>query len=67
MEIVNQVLQQNNEDVQKFQEENTNCLALTVRKDYKITVFKNMVGKGAKVSWKIALSLLVMNFLNTFL
>ena len=71
MEVVNQVLQQNNIDESKnldtFQEESTNCLALTVREEYKITVVKNIIGKSAKVSWKIALSLLVMNFLNTFL
>ena len=71
MDVINQVLQQNNidetEQENSFQEEHTNCLALTVREDYKITVVKNMFGKGARVSWKIALSILVMNFLNTFL
>lgn len=77
MEIINQVLQDNSEKEQKsistlqstnnLQQENTNCLALTVRKEYKITVVKNMLHKGIKVSWKIALSIFVMNFLNSFL
>lgn len=48
-------------------EEVANCLALTVRKEYKLTIVKNVIGKGIKVSWKIALSILVMNFLNSFL
>lgn len=44
-----------------------NCLALTVVKEYKITVFKNVFKKGFKLTWKIALSIITMNFLNTFL
>lgn len=48
-------------------EGNTNCLALTVKKEYKLVVIKNMVKKGLKVSWKIALSTFVMNFLKAFL
>lgn len=50
----------NNNDV-------TNCLALTVVKDYKLTVFKNVLKKSCRISWKIALSIITMNFLNTFL
>ena len=48
-------------------QEPTNCVALTVRKDYKLVIAKNIAKKGAKMSWKVALSMLVMNFLNTFL
>lgn len=47
--------------------ETTNCLALTVVKDYKLTVFKNVFKKSFKITWKIALSIITMNFLNTFL
>lgn len=46
--------------------EPTNCVALTVRKDYKLTIVKNIAKKGAKMSWKVALSIAVINFLNTF-
>lgn len=72
MEIISQVLQTENKTNKEnqeisLQEETTNCLALTVRKEYKITVVKNMLHKGIKVSWKIALSIFVMNFLNSFL
>lgn len=45
----------------------TNCLALTVVKDYKLTVFKNVFKKSFKITWKIALSIITINFLNTFL
>ena len=45
----------------------TNCLALTVKEDYHIVVFKNFFKKSARISWKIAISFLTMNFLNMFL
>lgn len=45
----------------------TNCLALTVVKDYKLTVFKNVFKKSFKITWRIALSIITINFLNTFL
>jgi len=45
----------------------TNCLALTVRDNYKIVVFKNFFKKGARISWKVALSMFTINFLNMFL
>ena len=45
----------------------TNCLALTVVKDYKLTIFKNVFKKSFKITWKITLSIITMNFLNTFL
>lgn len=47
--------------------EPTNCLALTVVKEYKLTVVKNVFKKSFKLTWKIALSIITMNFLNTFL
>ena len=48
-------------------QENTNCLALTVQKEYKLTVAKNIMKKIFRYSWKIALSIITINFLNTFL
>ena len=44
-----------------------NCLALTVVKDYKLTVFKNVFKKSFKITWKIALSIIRINLLNRFL
>lgn len=45
----------------------TNCLALTVRENYQIVVVKNFLKKSFRVSWKIALSMVTINFLNMFL
>ena len=47
--------------------ETNNCLALTVKEEYRIVVFKNIIKKGLRITWKIALSIITMNFLNTFL
>lgn len=43
-----------------------NCLALTVRKDYNLTIFKNIFTTGKRISLKIAISTLVLNFLRMF-
>lgn len=68
MEVINQVLEQEEKQEQKpITTEVSNCLALTVKKEYKLVVVKNIINKGFKVSWKIALSIITINFLNTFL
>lgn len=45
----------------------TNCLALTVRENYHMVVVKNVFKKSFRISWKVAVSIFVMNFLNMFL
>ena len=45
----------------------TNCLALIVRENYHMVVVKNFVRKSIRVSWKVALSISTINFLNMFL
>lgn len=45
----------------------TNCLALTVRENYQVVAVKNFFKKSFRVSWKIALSMVTINFLNMFL
>lgn len=45
----------------------TNCLALTVRKEYRLTIAQNVVKKTKRLSLKIALSMFTLNFLNMFL
>ena len=45
----------------------TDCLALTVRENYHIVVVKNFFKKSFRISWKIALSMFTINFLNMFL
>lgn len=43
-----------------------NCLALAVRKEYSLTIAKNIFFKTCKTTWKIGLSILVLNFLSFF-
>lgn len=43
-----------------------NCLALTVRKNYNLTILKNIFTTSGRMSLKIALSTLVLNFLKMF-
>ncbi len=45
----------------------TNCLALTVRKEYRLTITKHFFKKSIKLSIRVALSLLSLNFLNLFI
>lgn len=45
----------------------TNCLALTIKQDYPLIVVKNFFKKSFKVTWKVALSIITINFLNLFL
>ncbi|MFR5683150.1 MAG: hypothetical protein ACLUD1_03610 [Clostridia bacterium] len=45
----------------------TNCLALTVKKEYKLTIFHNISTKAIELSAKVAFSIFVLNFLSLFL
>lgn len=44
-----------------------NCLYLTVKKDYSLSIVKNKIKRAIKSSWKIAVSIFVLNFLTSFL
>lgn len=44
-----------------------NCLALTVKENYQIVAVKNFFKKSFRISWKVALSMVTINFLNMFL
>ena len=55
-----------------LQEENensnvTNCLALTVKKDYDISVIRNVFVKAAKNTWRVILSVVTLSFLEFLL
>lgn len=45
----------------------TNCLALTIKKDYKLIAVKNIFIKTLKISWKVIISTLTLNFIKFFL
>lgn len=44
-----------------------NCLALTVKKDYNLTIVKNVFIRTLKNTWRIALSIFTLNILKFFL
>jgi len=51
----------NNENNNEFA---SNCLALTIRKDYRLTVFFNIINTIKRVSFKVAFNVGMLNFLN---
>lgn len=59
-----------NENLQEEENENsnvTNCLALTVKKDYDISVIRNVFVKAAKNTWRVILSVVTLSFLEFLL
>lgn len=58
---------ENNVNINNNIDTKTDCLALTVRDNYHIVVVKNIFKKSLRVSWKVALSIFTINFLNMFL
>ena len=44
-------------NIPKETTDNTNCLALTVRKEYRLALARNLFDKGSTLTWKIGLSL----------
>ncbi len=43
-----------------------NCLSLTVRKDYNLSVVKYVLVRTWKTTWRVALSIFLLNFLSFF-
>ena len=54
------------EDSAKKETVETNCLALTVRKDYNFAIAKNTVFKTIRMSIKVAISTFVLNIIKLF-
>lgn len=71
-ELTNDILDNISESKQEeiiLKPENTdttksNCLALVVRKDYNLTIVKNIFTTTGRLSWKIALITAIINVLN---
>lgn len=51
----------NNENNNEFV---SNCLALTIRKDYRLTILLNIINTIKRVSFKIAFNVGMLNFFN---
>ena len=60
-EIVSTADTENSEDF-----EVSNCLALTVKKDYSLSVVKNVVIRTFKGIWKVAISIFTLNIIKFF-
>jgi len=43
---------------------NTNCLALTIRRNYRLTILANAVNAVKRVSLKVLVNFGMLNFLN---
>ena len=56
-----------NSEVTSENTEVANCVALTVKKDYNLTIVKNVFMRTLKNTWKIALSVFTLNVLKFFL
>lgn len=57
-------------EVSNAEEQNhnaVNCLALTVKKDYSLSIVKNVVLKTFKNIWRIAVSIFTLNLLKFFM
>lgn len=58
-------LQMNKNNIELNQNNScSNCLALTVRKDYRLTIATNAIHLVKRMSWKISFSILLLNFFN---
>jgi len=44
---------------------NINCLSLTIRKDYRLTIFSNVVNTIKRFSFKVLVNVGMLNFLST--
>lgn len=44
-----------------------NCLALTVKKDYSLSIVKNVVVRTLKNIWRVAVSIFTLNLLKFFM
>lgn len=45
---------------------NVNCLALTIRENYSLSIAKNVFFKTWRTTWRVALSVFILNFLTFF-
>ena len=63
----NNLIDKNSEDNVINKTEETNCLALTVRKDYGLFIFKNSLVKTFRVTCKVAFCTIFLNLLTLLL
>lgn len=57
---------ENFNEIADEKKEISNCLALTVKKDYSISVVKNIFVRTVKGIWKVAVSIFTLNIIKFF-
>jgi len=45
---------------------NVNCFVLTIRENYSLSIAKNVFFKTWRTTWRVALSVFILNFLTFF-
>ena len=61
------VVQEKSNTQETNSSEVVNCLALTVKKDYSLSIVKNVVVRTLKNIWRIAVSIFTLNLLKFFM
>lgn len=65
-DALDQVMKDEESEESNLKQPEVNCLALTVKKDYSLSILRNKIKRAVKGSWKIAVSIFVLNFLASF-
>ena len=70
VQIVQEDIENRNDSVSdtiNLKDANTsNCLALTIKKEYKLVAIKNVFIHSLKVTWKVIVSTVTLHFLKIF-
>lgn len=70
VQIVQEDIENRNDSVSdtiNLKDANTsNCLALTIKKEYKLVAIKNVFIHSLKVTWKVIVSAVTLHFLKIF-
>lgn len=70
VQVVQEDIENRNEavsDTIDLKDSNTsNCLALTIKKEYKLVAIKNVFIHSLKVTWKVIVSTVTLHFLKIF-
>ena len=53
-------------DIKNEDANTTNCLALTIQEDHKLTAIKNVFFRSIRMSWKVAVSTITLALIKLF-
>ena len=64
---LNQSIVNDSKDTRDVNNEVANCLALTVKKDYNLSILKHVCVGALRSTWRISFAIFVLNILKFFL